>query len=152
MALHDPVEALLSRLESVRKSGQGWTARCPSHEDRTASLSVNAGEDGRVLIHCFAGCRAADVIAAVGMELADLFVKRPSENMTHAEQSRLYEYARQSKWRAALGVIALESRVMSIAGREMLAGKILSSDDCERLERACDLIDGAQEVLCAQST
>lgn len=34
------VDMLLSRLERVRQYGKGWSARCPAHQDRQASLSV----------------------------------------------------------------------------------------------------------------
>jgi hypothetical protein len=43
-----PLENILSRVHGAKKSGKGWVARCPSHEDRTASLSLNQGDDGRV--------------------------------------------------------------------------------------------------------
>lgn len=65
-------DALLGRLDRVRKAGKGWTARCPAHDDKTASLSI-AEADDRVLVHCFAGCAPSSVLASVGMELADLF-------------------------------------------------------------------------------
>ncbi|MDP9395147.1 MAG: hypothetical protein M3Q27_13280, partial [Actinomycetota bacterium] len=48
-------------------------ARCPAHEDRAPSLSVSRGEDGRVLLHCHAGCNLADVLAALELTPADLF-------------------------------------------------------------------------------
>jgi len=69
------IETLLSRLDKVRKSGDGYTARCPAHEDRMASLSLKETND-RVLLHCFAGCSPADVLGAVGMGLGDLFKER----------------------------------------------------------------------------
>jgi hypothetical protein len=68
-----PIQGVLSRLSDVRKSGTGWSARCPAHEDRSASLSVAVGDDGRVLLHCHAGCEPAAVARALGLELADLF-------------------------------------------------------------------------------
>jgi hypothetical protein len=49
----------------ARKSGAGWIARCPAHDDRTPSLSLAPGENGRVLVHCFGGCAPADVIEAL---------------------------------------------------------------------------------------
>jgi hypothetical protein len=65
---------LLDRLEGVRKRGEGsWSARCPAHEDKAPSLSVRETEDGVVLVHCFGGCSAHDVVSAVGLELHDLF-------------------------------------------------------------------------------
>ncbi len=67
-----PVERLLARLEAVRRTGPDrWLARCPAHEDRRPSLSIREGDDGRVLIYDFAGCGAADVVAALGLDLAD---------------------------------------------------------------------------------
>ena len=46
---------LLPRLEGVRKTGTGWSSRCPGHNDRNASLSVAEGDDGRVLLKCQIG-------------------------------------------------------------------------------------------------
>src|SRR5829696_7869717 len=57
-----PVDLLLDRLEGVRQRGEGYQALCPAHEDREPSLSVGEGEDGRVLVKCFAGCETEDVI------------------------------------------------------------------------------------------
>ncbi len=71
------IENLLSRLESVRqKQAGGWMAKCPSHDDRTPSLSIDEAADGTALVYCFASCSSADVMAAVGLSLADLFEKR----------------------------------------------------------------------------
>jgi hypothetical protein len=78
-------DILLGRLEKVRKHSKGWTACCPAHEDKTASLSVTE-RDGRLLIHCFAGCAAASVMAAVGLELADLFDDHKSESPSMARR------------------------------------------------------------------
>lgn len=66
------VENILSLLNGVRRSGGGWTARCPAHPDRTPSLSVGEGERG-VLVHCWAGCASGDVCQALGIRLVDLF-------------------------------------------------------------------------------
>ena len=46
----------LDRLEGVRKSGTGYKARCPAHDDKNPSLSIVEGDDGKVLVTCFAGC------------------------------------------------------------------------------------------------
>ncbi len=71
-----PVENVLDRLEGVRRSPRGWTAKCPAHEDRHASLSVAEGRDGRALVNCFAACGAEEIVRAVGLELRDLFAPR----------------------------------------------------------------------------
>lgn len=144
---NEPVERLLSRLEKVRKSGHGWTARCPAHEDRTASMSVTTGEDGRALCHCFAGCKAADIVAALGMEIGDLFVRKPTNKMTFAERAALREQGRQAQWKAALNVVGLETKIVVIAGRSIKAGKSLDDEDEKRLDEALERIDTAREVL-----
>lgn len=71
-------DALLGKLDGVRATGAGrWIAKCPSHDDRSPSLSVRELDDGRVLIHCFASCDVEDVVGAVGMKVSDLFPDRP---------------------------------------------------------------------------
>ena len=50
----------------ARRIGQGkWQGRCPAHADRSPSLSVAEGQDGRVLVHCFAGCALTQILAAL---------------------------------------------------------------------------------------
>ena len=72
-------EALLSRLTKVKRIGAGrWKACCPAHQDKTPSLSIRETDAGVVLLHCFGeGCAAADIVAAVGMEVSDLFTDLP---------------------------------------------------------------------------
>jgi hypothetical protein len=66
-------EDLIQELENVRRTRPGsWVARCPGHQDRDPSLSIRQAAD-RVLLHCFAGCGAADVLAALGLGWSDLF-------------------------------------------------------------------------------
>jgi hypothetical protein len=57
-------EAIAKALDG-RKGGAAWMARCPAHDDREPSLSISDGEDGKVLVHCHAGCEQADLIAAL---------------------------------------------------------------------------------------
>lgn len=67
-------EDLLARLEGLRRTGTDrYMARCPAHGDRSPSLSVREDSDGLVLVKCFAGCDTRDVLAAVGLEMANLF-------------------------------------------------------------------------------
>ena len=67
------LDSVLSRLKNVRLTRSGWTACCPAHDDRHASLSISVGDDGRVLLHCHAGCDVRDVASALGLEMRDLF-------------------------------------------------------------------------------
>lgn len=67
-------EALLSRLDKPKRTGpETWIARCPAHADKSPSLSVRDGGDGRVLVLCRAGCETSSVLAAVGLDFDALF-------------------------------------------------------------------------------
>lgn len=66
---------VLDRLTGVKQAAQGrWMARCPAHEDKSPSLSIREMEDGRVLLHCFAGCANGDILAVLGLRFGDLFI------------------------------------------------------------------------------
>jgi hypothetical protein len=66
-------EVFAERLEG-RRAGEGrWNAKCPAHEDGRASLSIREGRDGRVLLHCFAGCEVSEIVGRLGLEWRDLF-------------------------------------------------------------------------------
>ena len=67
------IERLKDRRCDPKRNGQGWQARCPAHDDDRPSLSVHAGDDGRVLLNCHAGCGFADVLTALDLETRDLF-------------------------------------------------------------------------------
>lgn len=66
------IEAILAGLKGVRRNGTGWMALCPAHADKSPSLSVRE-ENGRVRLHCFAGCSTEAICAARGIELSELF-------------------------------------------------------------------------------
>jgi hypothetical protein len=73
-------------LVGAQRTGAGrWKARCPAHADRSPSLSIRAGQDGRVLAHCFGGCTLDAILAALGLSSRDLFAGPPPS----AEQVRL---------------------------------------------------------------
>src|SRR5215210_2840914 len=77
MSVDNPVRRVHNALEAkgCHPRGEVWkfVAHCPAHEDRNPSLAIEEGCDRRVLIHCRAGCRTENVVAALGMTMADLF-------------------------------------------------------------------------------
>lgn len=69
-----PARRVLARLERVVDRGYGqFFACCPAHDDTNPSLSIKVLDDGRVLIHCFAGCTIDQVLMASHLELSDLY-------------------------------------------------------------------------------
>lgn len=49
-------------LGGARREGRGWRCRCPVHDG--VSLNVADGDRG-LLVHCWAGCDPADILAAL---------------------------------------------------------------------------------------
>ena len=71
------VDDLLNRVDKVRRTGDGrWMASCPSHKDKGPSLSIRELDDGRILLHCFAGCTVDKIVRSVGLNLEALFPPR----------------------------------------------------------------------------
>jgi hypothetical protein len=95
-----PVERVLSALEArglkPRKSGAGWSVKCPAHEDSRASLSIGEGSDSCALVKCHAGCATADVLAALGLEEKDLFVPKEERRHPRSEIVAVYPYRDES--------------------------------------------------------
>ena len=65
------LQALLD-LVGARRCGDSWVGRCPAHKDRTPSLSV-CERDGKILLHCLAGCTYKAICSALGIENRALF-------------------------------------------------------------------------------
>jgi DNA primase len=66
-------EDILMHLDRVRGSNGRYTACCPAHDDKDPSLSITETSDRKVLLKCFSGCTAAEIVGAIGLELKDLF-------------------------------------------------------------------------------
>lgn len=77
------LELVLGKLEGVRRQGGYWMARCPHHEDREASLSVARGTEQPVVLDCKAGCETAEVLAEMGLTMAD--ISKPREERPAGE-------------------------------------------------------------------
>ena len=57
MIIDDVIRLVESKTgRAVKKSGQGYMACCPAHEDSSPSLSISPGIEGKVLLNCFSGC------------------------------------------------------------------------------------------------
>ncbi len=86
------------------RAGGGILVFCSVHEDRNRpSLSLAEGTDGRLLVHCFAGCPTKEVLVAVGLSIADLDARggtRPERsicavyNYTNGSGAQLYQVVR----------------------------------------------------------
>ena len=126
---------LLDRLQGVRTSGPGrWLARCPGHEDRSPSLSIRELADGRVLLHDFGGCDADSILAAVGLEFADLFP--PPDPAVH----RRGPSASRISSTDALATIDHEAQVVAVIASDVLEHREIDGPTWERLAQAAQRI------------
>jgi putative DNA primase/helicase len=66
-------QKVLSRLEHVRQSGNKAMAKCPAHDDGSNSLSIKHLDNGKILIHCFAGCTGEEILSAAGLSWSDIY-------------------------------------------------------------------------------
>lgn len=59
---YQSAQSLALSLGACKSAGSGYLARCPSHDDKVASLSISERPGGGVLVHCHAGCSQESVI------------------------------------------------------------------------------------------
>lgn len=135
---------LLSRLEAVRETGANrWIAKCPAHDDRSPSLSIRETADGTVLLRCFTGCAAVDVVRSVGLELRDLF-PRQADHRGRPLPKRKRSFL---DTRAALLSVRHELLVAVIALSDIRAGKMPNQTDLPSIERAERFLARVAEAL-----
>lgn len=115
------LEKVLSRLDKVKTNGPDkWKACCPAHADKNPSLSIKEIGDGTVLLKCWAGCSAADITAAIGLELRDLFPG--GDKKQHRGPSK--------------AAVQFEAWIVSIGLAAIRQGKQMTAEDLERFELA----------------
>ena len=118
-------QTLLDSLTSVRESGKfQWMAKCPAHKDKTASLSIKEDAD-RVLLHCFAGCGANEVLNAVGMKFEDLYPDHPYRRKEYTRPRISYSDAYQ--------ILNMEGLVLLHIAKDVERGQKVDTDriiDC----------------------
>ena len=136
------VYSLLERLDAVRERSSGhWFARCPAHDDQSPSLSIKETDEGRILIHCFAGCCPLAVMNAVGLSMSDLFPTPPGD--TKPGKPRW-------NYRELLEVVYREATICAQAAQECAMGRNLSYEDAKRVWKASERIFKVLEVIRAR--
>lgn len=129
-------DILLQHLDKVKRTGQGrWMAGCPSHKDKSPSLAIRELDDGRVLVHCFAGCSVEEVLGAVGMTFDALY---PPREIEHGKPER-----RPFPAADILRAIAHESMIVYLSAQAVAKGQILPESDIQRLLAAASRINAA---------
>ncbi len=128
-----PIDAVLHRLDRVKSTGPSkWQALCPAHDDKRPSLSIKEADDGRVLLKCWTGCGAAEIVSALGLSLADLF-PGDRRNLTDHSTSSM---RRPFDYRDALQGISHEATVARLIIEAVNSGEDVDADALDRLALA----------------
>lgn len=130
------VDLLLSQLTKVKKIGHDrWIAQCPSHDDRNPSLAIKDC-NGTVLLKCFVGCSAHEIVSAIGMNLSDLFPEIDEHRKSFKNPFPANDVLR---------CIKTEALIVATAACNIANGITLSNEDLQRLVLAASRIGGAYE-------
>lgn len=135
------INDLLSRLKKVKPTGENrWVACCPAHADKNPSMTIRYLDDGRILLHCFAGCDPGTIIHVVGLEFSDLF----PEPLTKASLPKVRQPFSD---REALECLRNESAIVALAVSQVVDGLPLTNRDAMRVALAAGKIASALEVV-----
>jgi hypothetical protein len=137
---------LLERLQRVHQSApQRWRAVCPAHESkhRTQSLAIRELGDGTVLLKCFAGCGATDIVDKLGLQLADLF---PSQHYVLGEPRRPQKPNHWHAIREAIQTLKHECLVVAICASDIGEGHAVPKGDADRCFECATKIRAAIEA------
>lgn len=139
--MNRPIELILSRLEKVSSNNGGgrYKALCPAHADRSPSLSICEGDDGRVLLHCFNGCRAEAIVSSVNLTMAELFCAE-----TGSKRSPFVPGVSTRELRTA---IEFEKTILFIAKTDETKGRCISANDLQRAQLALQRVAKAKGLV-----
>ena len=84
---------ILDRVAFSKQIGIGkWVCTCPSHQDKSPSLRITETDDGKVLIKCWSGCSALDVLTSIGLSWSSLFPNDGYRRSRVQRDDRLEDY------------------------------------------------------------
>lgn len=91
------LQDIISHFRSPKPNGNNsYMVTCPCHNDSTQSLCISE-DNGKILLNCFAGCRAEDITRAIGLSMRDLFQSPPQGSKTPKPASTEYRYGDRLK-------------------------------------------------------
>ena len=117
----------MNHFDGVRETGNGqYSCRCPAHEDKSASLGIKDGEEGRILLNCFAGCDVKSILDSVGLDWKDIL---PDNQLYQVEKHKFNPFA-------VLKMIRDEVLIIGLASADIRKGKPLNDVEHDRLLKA----------------
>jgi len=146
-AAGSPIDAVLARLEGARSVRPGeWRTFSPFQENcDQRTLAVKECDDGRVLLHDFAGHDVREVLEAIGLEFGDLF---PGDYRASSHRSLTKPWRPTISARDALLVLSEETLVVLTFAMDMIGeGPLPSVDDYKRCREAVRRIQAVRACV-----
>lgn len=138
----NPIDNILPLLTKARQRQPGqYSACCPAHDDNGPSLSVRETQEGAVLLHCFAGCGVSEIVAAMGLELHDLFPPRDTPPNAPKRTARLLTAGQ------ALDLLHDEAQLIGVVAGNIGHGVALSADDRQRVMQAAGRVSYVRSAV-----
>lgn len=138
------MRSLKDAIASVKADGRHQQIRCPAHDDQKASLSIDAGTHGGVVLKCHAGCQTRAVVDAGGVTMADLSPNGAAPR-TPPNITATYHY-RDEDGRELYQVLRLEPKSFRQRRSDGLGGWIWQLDGVRRVLYRLPDIAGADTV------
>ena len=134
-------QAFVDRCDKARSTGNGtWIACCPAHGDKSPSMTVRELEDGRVLIHCFAGCEVHDILRAVALDWDAIFPDKLSNDHCGPLRRRSFPAA------DVLEAVSNELLVAFLIAGDIHKKRDVSQEGYARLQVAMQRINEARQI------
>lgn len=135
-------DKLLNQLTKVKRTGrESWIACCPAHDDKTPSMTITEKDDGRVLVHCFAGCSVDSILGAVGLTFSDIYPEREVDPYAPIKPERMPFNPRD-----VLAAVSTESLIVALSGLQIANGEALKEADNKRLMLAVERLQDAARI------
>jgi hypothetical protein len=138
-----PYERVLARLTNVKRQPAGGAmAKCPCHDDTTASVKVDETPDGGALVYDHGGCPTEKILAEIGLEMTDLFPHKNGRPLKPVKIVATYDY-RNERGALVYQVVRLDpntsQRLKNLIARSSRISRNLArrrgSERCQRCPR-----------------
>lgn len=128
-----PIDKVLERLDKVKSKGADkWQALCPAHNDKTPSLTITQCKDGTVLVKCWCGCTAKEIVTAINLQLKDLFPYNPKFKPIKKLPSK--------------EAVNLEKNIVAIVANSKSKGVSLNKEESDRYQLAVKRLELVNKI------
>lgn len=117
-------ESNLQHFKISKRYGSRAQCKCPAHNDKQASLSVNMGEKC-TLFYCHAGCTLDEILSAAGLEKKDTYYEQSIQTV---DWRKYVEKREQRKIEAVYNYVSFNGQYaftkLRLAGKKILYGRL----------------------------